>query len=70
MITSVVLAEEETEETTSCEGCQASIPMTDEFYFSDYHGGREDGYYCDDCIPRCYCKECDPDYFNDILFDR
>jgi len=51
----------------SCNGCGVSIPDENEYesHFSQAFDGctngsytGEDGYYCDDCYPRCYCRHC------------
>jgi hypothetical protein len=58
---------EETEETTDCAGirCPEKVKVDDDNYSNGIaYCGRwigDDGYFCDDCFPRCYCQDCDSD---------
>ena len=51
----------------TCNGCGTSISsdLEVESYFSENSDGcsngnyiGESGYYCDNCYPRCYCRDC------------
>lgn len=56
-------------ETSLCEGCNNEFPDEDLEWYDDPHG-RWPGFYCEECHPICYCRDCDPDFWNDLNRDR
>lgn len=63
MLASVEFDDDVTEILT-CEDCATTGDEWTIEYYDDPHGRIMAGYYCDDCAPRCYCRECDPDRYD------
>jgi hypothetical protein len=67
--TSLLLTSVEVDQCVECGATDETVEV-----FRSECGTRRDAdgnLFCDECRPQCHaCRDCDPDYFNDLLFDN